>query len=285
MRAVAALATQLRNGNLPLSERVALLEKQKAVQDAILSAEVEGQRQRMAAIGTQRGTERGAGMPTAGGVTLPTGADTALLERIKKTGADANAAMQAEADKLALSLQTSFAQGITSGIADGIASGFAALTAPGGTIGKAFNAFSGMMLGALGDAMIRFGLASKGFAALQEKIMNSLSTLNPKQALVASVALVAMGGALKGAAAGMFQRGTGGVGITATGAGAGTTFGGATGEGTVTRLIFGNTSATTAAGMTPREATNVTIIGPDDPKAQRAIEELITKGRRRGTLG
>ena len=56
------------------------------------------------------------------------------------------------------------------------------------------------------------------------------------------------------------------------------------GDGNVTRLVFGQTSATTAAGMTPRSATNVTIIGPDDPKAQRAIQELITKGNTRGTL-
>ena len=277
------LAAEMRNGNLPLSERVKLLERQLDLLDALSIATIQGESARMAAIGGQRGANAGVGRPAAGGIAPPT-LGTGLMDSIKKTGQDARNAMQAEADALAVDLQTSFAQGITNGIGDGIASGFAALTAPGGTIGKAFNSFAGMMLGALGDAMIRFGLASKGFAALQEKIMNSLATLNPKGALIASVALVAMGGALKGAAAGMFQRGTGGAGITSIGSSGGGGTGGQ-GDGTVTRLIFGQTSATTAAGMQPRQATNVTIIGPDDPKAQRAIEELITKGQRRGTLG
>lgn len=274
----------LARGNLSVEARVALLTKQKAALDALASSTMQGEAARMGAIGAQRGSAVVGAVP-AGGVTLPPALGTGLMESIKKTGQEARTAMQAEADQLAFDLQTSFAQGITNGIADGIASGFAALTAPGGTIGKAFNAFTGMMLGGLGDAMIKFGTAALGFSKLQERIMEGLSKLSPRQAIVASVAMIAIGGALKGAAAGMFQRGTGGAGITSIGSGGGGGMGMGGGDGTVTRLIFGQTSATTAAGMQPRQATNVTIIGPDDPKAQRAIEELITKGQRRGTLG
>ncbi len=294
-------AAALARGNLSVAARVDLLQKQKAALDALATSTMQGEAARMAAIGGQRsqsaGLERrpiersGVTEPPAldvraSATPLPSGVGTGLADSIRKTGEQARTAMQAEADKLAVDLQNSFAQSITSGIGDGIASGFAALTAPGGTIGKAFNAFSGMMLGGLGDAMIRFGTASVGFAKLQAKIMSGLSSLNPATTIASAVAMIALGGALKGAAAGMFQRGTGGVGITATGGGGGTGFGmGGQGDGTVTRLLFGQTSATTAAGMQPRTATNVTIIGPDDPKAQRAIEELITKGQRRGTLG
>jgi hypothetical protein len=52
-----------------------------------------------------------------------------------------------------------------------------------------------------------------------------------------------------------------------------------------TQLIFGQTSATTAAGMTPRQSMNVTVIGPNDPSAQRAIQELMTKANSRGRVG
>ena len=51
------------------------------------------------------------------------------------------------------------------------------------------------------------------------------------------------------------------------------------------QIIFGATSATTAAGMQPRSSTNVTIIGPNDPSAQRAMQELLAKANSRGRVG
>jgi hypothetical protein len=37
--------------------------------------------------------------------------------------------------------------------------------------------------------------------------------------------------------------------------------------------------------MQPRSATNVTIIGPNDPSAQRAMQELLAKANSRGRVG
>jgi hypothetical protein len=278
-----ALTVQLRNGNLPLSERVALMEKQAAIQQALTAEQLRAtsaeRAQNALRIALQNEGKRATGTTVTGRPT--SGAFAPLQLPPLKPLVDKAASAAAE---MGHQIREVFAQSIVNSLGDGIASGFAALTAPGGNIGKAFNAFTGMMLGGIGDAMIRFGVAGLGFAKLQEKIMTMLSSLNPKGAIAASLLMIAAGGALKGAAAGMFQRGTGGVGITSVGgAGMGTGLG--MGQGTTTQLIFGATSATTAAGMTPRSSMNVTIIGPNDPTAQRAMQELMRNANQRGTLG
>jgi uncharacterized protein (DUF2147 family) len=133
----------------------------------------------------------------------------------------------------------------------------------------------------MASAMAKVALASIKFGTMMEKI-RTFMVANPALAVAAAAAMLAFAYANGGKAQSGSLGVTGGVG--------GGTFAampsmGGQGDGSVTRLLFGQTSATTAAGMQPRTATNVTIIGPDDPKAQRAIEELITKGQRRGTLG
>jgi hypothetical protein len=284
----------LSRANLPLADRVELLQKQKAALDALASSTIRGESERMAGIGGQR--SRSAGMErkpldTSGvtelpaieakGVTLPTGVSTGLMDSIKRTGQEAREALQKEADAIALQMTDTFAQGIGNGIADGIAAGFERAFAT-GKIGEGFKALGGTMLAGLGSAMMTFGKAGLQAALLMDGFLKSLSNMLPGGAVAKAVAMIALGGALRGVASAAFGGGGGGgTPVTPT-----TQFGiPMQGDGTVTRLIFGETSATTAAGMQPRQATNVTIIGPDDPKAQRAIEELITKGQRRGTLG
>jgi hypothetical protein len=287
-------ANALRMGNLPLADRITLLERQKAMLDALASATIRGESERMAGIGGQR--SRSAGMErkpldTSGvtelpaieakGVTLPTGVSTGLMDSIKRTGQEAREALQKEADAIALQMTDTFAQGIGNGIADGIAAGFERAFAT-GKIGEGFKALAGTLVSGLGSALVQFGKASLAASTLMAKFKAAMASLNPATAMAASVAMIAIGGAMQGAA----QNAFGNAGATRTTAVSPFgTVNGSQGDGTVTRLIFGETSATTAAGMQPRQATNVTIIGPDDPKAQRAIEELITKGQRRGTLG
>jgi hypothetical protein len=275
------LAAEMRNGNLPLSERVKLLERQLDLLDALSIATIQGESARMAAIGGQRGANAGIGLPAAGGIAPPK-LGTGLMDSIKKTGEQANAVLQTEADKLAVSMETTFAKSIGDGIVEGISAGFERAFAT-GKIGEGFKALGGTMLAGLGSAMIQFGKAGLSAALLMDGFLKSLSAMLPGGAVAKAVAMIALGGTLRGVASAAFGGGGGGGGIAVTPT---TQFGiPMQGDGTVTRLIFGQTSATTAAGMQPRQATNVTIIGPDDPKAQRAIEELITKGRRRGTLG
>lgn len=183
----------------------------------------------------------------------------------------ADAAIQLERT-FAMSISTALTTGIIAGIENAVATG---------SIGEGFKALSTTLLAGLGDAMIQFGVQSAAFASLMDTIMTSLSSLIPGGALAASLAMIGIGAALKGVARGMFNSGSRGGG----GAFSSVSFGGGMSSGQTTQLIFGSTSATTAAGMTPRSAMNVTIIGPNDPSAQRAMQELLAKADSRGRLG
>jgi hypothetical protein len=97
--------------------------------------------------------------------------------------------------------------------------------------------------------------------------------------VAAAVGLIALGGMMKGMASRM----------TTTGAGAPVSSGGfgytAGGQGGITLpgLTFGPTMAAAAAGgLSPMQPMNVTIIGPNDPSAQRQMQELLRNAQRRG---
>jgi hypothetical protein len=53
----------------------------------------------------------------------------------------------------------------------------------------------------------------------------------------------------------------------------------------VTTMTFGSTTANMASSSVNAMAPmNITVIGPNDPTAQRAIQELMTKANRRGSV-
>jgi hypothetical protein len=174
-------------------------------------------------------------------------------------------------------VRETLADSVTSGVEDGFASGIAAAIAS-GRISDAWRAMGQAIIQNIASAMAQVAIKTLKFAEILSKIRETLIS-NPLLAVAASAALLAFAYANGGKAesAGMAVGGGRGGAMFAP------TMSPMTSQ--PTQVIFGQTSATTAAGMTPRSATNVTIIGPDDPKAQRAIEELITKGNRRGTLG
>jgi tape measure domain-containing protein len=158
----------------------------------------------------------------------------------------------------------------------GVANAFQALTAKGGNIGDAFKALGQTVLSGLGDMLIQVG--TKGLAAAIA-VNTMLQTLFSPTGIAASLAVIALGGALKGVASRM----------TTTGAGAPVTSGGfgytAGGQGGITLpgLTFGPTMAAAAAGgLSPAQSMNVTIIGPNDPSAQRQMQELLRNAQRRG---
>ena len=193
---------------------------------------------------------------------------------------------QKAAVDLANNIQQTFQQNVGGALVAGISMGIEQAVAS-GSIGEGFKALGSMLLAGLGDAMIRFGTTTAAFAQFMAAIMESLSSLMPGGALAASIAMIAFGSALKGVARGMFggQGGGAAVSIGSFGGGGGGFGGGMGGAMPTTQLIFGQTSATTAAGMTPRSSMNVTVIGPNDPSAQRAIQELMTKANSRGRVG
>lgn len=158
----------------------------------------------------------------------------------------------------------------------GVANAFQALTARGGNIGDAFKALGQTVLSGLGDMLIQVG--TKGLAAAIA-VNTMLKTLFSPTGIAASLAVIALGGALKGVASRM----------TTTGAGAPVSSGGfgytAGGQGGITLpgLTFGPTMAAAAAGgLSPMQPMNVTIIGPNDPSAQRQMQELLRNAQRRG---
>ncbi len=225
----------------------------------------------------------GAGVTGAGRAPFDLGAIQAAIPQA--TGIILTDAQKAAVD-LANGIQQTFQQNVGGALVAGISMGIEQAVAS-GSIGEGFRALGSMLLAGLGDAMIRFGTTTAAFAQFMATIMESLSNLMPGGALAASIAMIAFGSALKGVARGMFggQGGGAAVSIGSFGGGGGGFGGGMGGAMPTTQLIFGQTSATTAAGMTPRQSMNVTVIGPNDPSAQRAIQELMTKANSRGRVG
>lgn len=171
--------------------------------------------------------------------------------------------------------RTQFGETIASSFVNAFAAGIEKAVSS-GKIGEGFKALSATLLGGLGRAMVEFGTQSLIASTLMEKIKVGLASFLPGGAVTASIAMIAAGAALSGVAARSF--GTGGSSYSS----AAVNYGGALpSDQSYTRLIYGNTSATVAAGMTPKQAVNVTVIGPNDPTAQRQIQELIDKGSRR----
>ena len=167
---------------------------------------------------------------------------------------------------------------LAGGIADGLTQGFQRAF-EGGGISEGFKALTASLLGGLGTMLIQFGqqalLASDWMIALLE----SFRELNPYAGAAAAIGMIALGAALKGAAQAAFGRRSTGGGGSYNGA-----FSGSGMSAVVPRMVFGGTSATQAVGMTPIAPMNITVIGPNDPSAQRAIQELITKANRRGNV-
>lgn len=188
---------------------------------------------------------------------------------------------QRSAAELAVQLEQTFAMSVSMALTTGIIAGIENAIAS-GNIGAGFKALTAVMLAGLGDAMVQFGVASLAASDLMDKIQKALAKFLPGDAISASIAMIGLGAALKGTARAAFGRGGGGGGGGA--AFSSVSFGGAS-SGQTTQIIFGATSATTAAGMQPRQSMNVTIIGPNDPSAQRAMQELMAKANSRGRVG
>lgn len=191
----------------------------------------------------------------------------AIHRSLEEGGVLMEDAVQALAARMNQALSKILGDGIAAGFeeafrADGFQNPFAAFA-------KAVLSGLGSFMEQLGAQMIVVGIALDAFAS-------ALLSLNGPGAILAGVALVAAGAGLK-AIAGSFGR-------------ANTTAGtpGYTGAPTPSFLSFGVRAAsppTTSLGAPSARATNNwTIIGPDDPKAQRAIADLVNAADRRGLV-
>lgn len=193
----------------------------------------------------------------------------------------ATVAAKVAAAEMQIELRETFASTIGNSLVDGFSAGIAEAVAT-GNIGAGFKALTSTLLGGLGRAMVEFGKASLLASTFMEKIKTSLASFLPGGAIVASLAMIAVGSALSGAAGAAFGggRGAGALGIGS----AGQPIPGSSSSSPATQIVFGATSAGTAAGMQPRQANTFIVIGPEDPTAQRTIEELLRKSNARGVL-
>lgn len=173
-------------------------------------------------------------------------------------------------------MQASFAEGIGGAIQSGVEQGLTAAIMS-GRISNLWKGLAQSLVAGLAKVMVDFAIKSKVFGQMMETINKFLQMGNGLGAVIAATALLAFGYANGGKAT---------MGNTSVAGGAGGLMTGISGSALPTQqIIFGATSATTAAGMTPRQSMNVTVIGPNDPSAQRAIQELMTKANSRGRIG
>jgi hypothetical protein len=139
-----------------------------------------------------------------------------------------------------------------------------------------FKSIGKRLLKGLANMMADFAAKSIVFGKMMEAIKSFLSFGNGLGAVLAATALLAFANANGGKAS---------MGSRTVAGGTEGLMSGISGTMPTSQIIFGATSATTAAGMQPRSATNVTIIGPNDPSAQRAMQELLAKANSRGRVG
>lgn len=173
-------------------------------------------------------------------------------------------------------LQAQLSEGITGALEGGILSGLEMALAS-GNIGEAFKAMGQAIVSSLAKAMVNVAVAAIKLGTLLEKV-RAFMMLNPAIAVASAVALLALARSMGGGASGGS--------MTAVGTSGGLSYAvGGPSTAVTNPIIFGPTSASTAAGMTARTPMNVTIIGPNDPTAQRAIQELMNKANSRGSIG
>ncbi len=168
---------------------------------------------------------------------------------------------------------TTIAETIGASLQEGLQGAFETLFTGGG-IAQSVRALSQSILRGLGSLFAEIATKAIMMSALMKGFLKSIASMNPWAAGAIAAAMLiaaqALGGAARGAVA------SAGAGSSVSSAAA------ASSNDQVTRLVWGADSATVAAGMTPRQAMNVTIIGPNDASAQRAIQELMKNANRRG---
>jgi hypothetical protein len=162
---------------------------------------------------------------------------------------------------------------ITSTFADALADGFRRAFES-GSIGAGIAALTGDILSGFGGMLVEVGKKGLIAAGLIDNIAKAITSWIPGGGIAASLALIAFGGALQGLGGAHHGSGGGGYG------------GGYYGPGYSGAGSSGYTPSAIARGanVTPRNPVivNATIIGKDDPVAQREIVALINNATRRG---
>jgi hypothetical protein len=180
-------------------------------------------------------------------------------------------------------LADSISKSIGDGIGAAISSGFDAAFAKGANIGKVSAAFGASAISTLGGVFKQIGMESLLGLEFMNAIKVAITSWNPAFGIAASLGLIALGSAMQSAGGRMNANSAGGGGSSGGG-------GGSSSPPTIIDrgFISPASSAIGAAGsMSTRNMIVLapTIIGPNDPNAQRGILELVRNAERRGGVG
>lgn len=192
--------------------------------------------------------------------------ERAILDQFEADLRDIQHASEAPVRALGDQLGVTLADSIADGLAKGLASG---------RIGDGFKALTGGILIGLGNMMIQVGTQSLLAARLMDGIVKALRAFAPEAAIGRSLLLIAAGGVVRSLGQSLSASGGGG--------GSAPSYGSASGRSTSYVGIVNPLPTVATVNPVQPVTVNATIIGLDDPKAQRSIMELIERGgRRRG---
>lgn len=142
------------------------------------------------------------------------------------------------------------------------------------------------ILGAIGDMFVSIGVTALAGSKFLAKILASLATLNPFAMAAASIGLIAIGAAIKGAASRAVRGGSGG---GSGGFGASSTTAGLTGRETIAdaqirraSLQPGAAGVGSARAGTMASGPTISVIGVESPEGQRLIGRSVGKFTQRG---
>ena len=180
----------------------------------------------------------------------------------------------AESERLAQQIQQQIGQTIGNALANGFQAAFAA----GGNIGTGIKALMQSVLSGLGSIFMEIGEKALAGMAFIQKISAAIASMNPWVGIPAALGLIALGAVMKG---------SGGSG------GAGSSYGGSyssSGNTIVDRGLInplaptGPVTSPSNIAARPTTVLQATIIGVNDPTAQRQLQEMINKANRRGGI-
>jgi tape measure domain-containing protein len=176
-------------------------------------------------------------------------------------------------------------QGIGMTLTDSISNGITAAVQS-GSIGEGFKELGRTLVGGLGAAVRDFGLQALAASTLMETLKTSLMSFLPGAGIAASLGLIALGSAMVGLA-GRGARSS--FGRTNTGIDRGASQPSTMVErGTLSANIFGGGMASGSVSSQMASGNpvmvNATIIGYNDPRAQRDIAELMKRSAARGAV-
>lgn len=164
---------------------------------------------------------------------------------------------------------------------EGLAGAFEAAFSGGGIEGG-IKALAASVLGSFGNFLEQLGESMLITGTIMTAFVHAMHSLNGPAMVAAGIGLIAAGAAMK-ALAGSFGGGSRGGDSYGGGYSGGSGLASIVDRGVINPDTY---SQRTGASITPRPAVtnNVTIIGPNDPSAQRAWDELQRKSQQRGSL-